>query len=408
MAKKTENSKSKPSTLALPSGFTAGGVAAGIKSGEKLDLGMILCKHAVVATGVFTTNRFRAAPVEASERRLLGVGRQIRGVIVNSGCANALTGEPGIEDAHAIANAAEREAGIPIGSLLMASTGVIGERPPVKKILKAIPGLVSGLSPDGLDRFSDSILTTDTGRKIASRKVDLPDGTTAEFVGIAKGAAMIGPNMATMLAFILTDAPIPGGKARHLLRAAVDVSFNRISVDGQTSTNDTVLLLGSKLLPRRHTQSAEMHEAILGGLRETCAELAMAIVRDGEGATKVLHVTVGGSNTEEQSRRLAKEIANSNLVKAAMHGCDPNWGRVVQALGQAGVPFLPSQVSVRMQGTLVLDKGLPVPFDRPGLAKALDAPDVTIEATVGGGKGRATMWTCDLSPEYVQLNMTYT
>lgn len=391
----------------IPTGFVAGGVASGIKGSGKLDLGAILCEGPAVAAGLFTTNRFAAAPVELCRKRLTGIGRQIRGIVVNSGNANAMTGPEGDADALAVVQAMEQSTGAAVGSFLAASTGVIGQRLPADRIVAAAPKLAAKLSPDGWDDFADSIMTTDTVRKMAWRTIEIGDEKST-ILGIAKGAAMIHPNMATMLAFVVTDAPLPAGKSRQMLRVVCEETFNSISVDGQTSTNDSIFILGSRLLPRKHYVPPELYEAFGAGLHGVCEDLAKAIVRDGEGATKTIEVVVRGSNTHEQSRRLAREIANSVLVKAAIHGGDPNWGRVVQALGQAGIPFRSSEVDIAIQGVPVLSRGEVAKFDRPGLAGKLATETVSIEVSVGTGKGFGRMWTCDLSPEYVKLNMEYT
>lgn len=390
-----------------PAGFIAGGISAGIKSSGKRDLGIILCERPTATAVTLTVNRFQAAPVQLCRKRLSGIGRQIRGVIVNSGNANALTGDPGYKDALAMAEAAEKAAGCPPGSFLVCSTGIIGHRLPLEKITSNAPRLVREAGPKGWADFAEAIMTTDLSRKMASRTITLPDGSTRSLLGICKGSGMINPYMATMLAFITTDFPLAAGKVRQFLRQAVDVSFNCVTVDGQMSTNDTVLLMSSEASPRKFSMGPEAEEIFLAALVDLSQDLAKQIVRDGEGATKFVTITVGGASAREKARRLAMEIANSNLVKTALHGSDPNWGRITQSLGQAGVPFRVEEVNLSIQGTPVLKGGLPVNFDRAKLVKAMKGPEIQIDAQVGSGAAAATVWTCDLTEEYIRINTAY-
>lgn len=397
----------KKENIVPPVGFVAGGISAGIKSNGKKDLGIILCERPTVTAATLTINRFQAAPVQLCRRRLSGIGRQIRGVIVNSGNANALTGEPGYKDAQAMAEAAERATGCPPGSFLVCSTGIIGHRLPLEKITDGAPKLVGKLSAKGWNDFAEAIMTTDLVSKMASRTIPMPDGSTCSIIGVCKGSGMIMPCMATMLAFIATDFPVAAGKVRQLLRQAVEVSFNSITVDGQMSTNDTVLLMSSNGLSRKQTIEAECEERFQAALVDLCQDLAQRIVRDGEGATKFVTITVSGATSREKARKLAMAIGNSNLVKTALHGGDPNWGRITQAMGQAGIPFSVNQTAIQIQGVPVLKGGLPAAFDRPKLVKAMKSKEILIEAQIGSGGSSATIWTCDLTEDYIKINTAY-
>jgi glutamate N-acetyltransferase/amino-acid N-acetyltransferase len=393
--------------LKPPSGFVAGGIAAGIKGGGKLDLGMILCERATTAAGLTTTNRFPAAPILLCRRRLAREPA-LRGIIVNSGNANAMTGEEGLADAKAMAEAAEAATGSPAGSFLVASTGIIGQRLPMRRILGATPGLAARLSVGGWTDFAEAIRTTDTRRKVAGSAVDLPGGGRGSILGIAKGVGMIEPNLATMLVFLLTDYPLRIQAARSLLRSAVEASFHNLTVDGQTSTNDVALLLSSGPVSEgRYAAPSHEQEGFGSALTEVCRDLARQIAADGEGATKLITVVVEGTATAERARRLAKEVAHSSLVRTAIAGENPNWGRIVQALGQSRVRFDPERLSIGMQGIELVREGRPLPADRVALGKAMRAKEITIAIRVGGGSGSACVWTCDLTEEYVRINAEY-
>lgn len=393
--------------LHIPKGFLAGGIRAGIKSSSKRDLGMIYSPHPAIAAAVFTTNRFQAAPVTVCRKRLTFPGRHIRGVIVNSGNANAMTRAEGIKDATAMAVAAERATGSPAGSFLVASTGIIGKRLPLQCIVEGVPKLAASLSEIGWDDFAEAIMTTDLRKKISCRSVTLSNGKRCSILGITKGSGMIQPNLATMLAFIVTDFPLSKGEARIRLHSAVDQSFNCLTVDGQTSTNDMVLLMGSQSGAGRPSHSLKDSKSFENALTEVCQDLARAIALDGEGATKLVTIRVQGAKYRKYARTLALEVANSALVKTAIHGENPNWGRIVQALGQTKVPFSPDHVAVKIQKTPTLIGGLPCKFDRDALSKKMKSAEILIEIKMGNGPGSAEVWTCDFSKDYIRINAEY-
>jgi glutamate N-acetyltransferase/amino-acid N-acetyltransferase len=395
----------KPGSYRLPNGFSLGGLWAGIKSTGAPDLAMIVCDQVAVATALTTTNRFPAAPIQLCRQRL-AQRPSIRGVIVNSGNANAMTGAEGLRDAREMATLAERAAGCPAGSFLVASTGIIGQHLPMNKISGAVPKLAQSLSNRDCLAFADAIQTTDTRRKVSCRTIPLGKMGEASILGIAKGVGMMEPNMATMLAFILTDFPLAPSKARRLLVEAAEESFHCLTVDGQTSTNDMALLISSS--GERHQRLPRgAEETFFAGLLEVCQDLCKQIATDGEGATKLVTVQVEGSNTRAQARRLAKEVANSMLVKTAIFGENPNWGRVLQALGKAGIPFSPERVSVQIQSIPVVTNGSPVDGSRAELRKAMKEKEISINIKVGGGKGRCRVWTCDLTDGYIRINAEY-
>ena len=382
----------------LPTGFSLGSATAGIKASGKPDLALIRCDRPARGVGMFTTNRLQAAPVKLCRDRLPADG--VRAVLVNSGNANACTGEVGDADAVALTERMAELLGVAGSAVLAASTGVIGRPLPTARILHALPKLVAscGSAEDDETAFAKAIHTTDTRTKLASRTVG-----GHRVWGVAKGAAMIGPNLATMLAFVLTDAPLAADRLRAILGPAVDRSFHCISVEGHTSTNDTVLLLASG------DPSATPPEGIDGAIAEVCADLARQVVEDGEGVTKVVRIDVTGCRDDADARRIAKTVADSALVKTAMFGNDPNWGRVCSAAGYAGVAFAESELSLTLNGVSLYEDGLPVPFDDPALAADMAGRrDLELHLALRSGEGSASFWTTDLSYEYVRLNAEYT
>ena len=404
------NEASKESgSKAGPLGFVAGGIAAGIKRSGAADLGMIVCERPAVVAGVTTRNLICGAPVTVTRERL-AASHFARGVIVNSGCSNVCTGPEGIADARRMAEIAEQAAGAGAGEFLVASTGVIGVPLPMKKIHDGTPKLAASLTADGWGRFAESILTTDLVAKIARRTLRVGREMQVEAVvlGVAKGSGMIEPNMATMLAFIATDYPVEGAAARGLMSEVTGRTFNCVTVDGDTSTSDMAILLASGLAAGRDELAEGDDAAFARALEEVCAELAIAIARDGEGAQHLVTIDVAGAADEAAARRIAKTIANSPLVKTAIFGRDPNWGRITAAAGRAGVPFDPQQVSLRLQGREIFREGRPMPHEKKELIEALGRPEVGIELTVGDGPGRARVWTCDFTYDYVKINAEYT
>ncbi len=386
-----------------PKGFVFNAVSAGIRDPGRLDLGLIFSDRPASGAGVFTTNLVRAAPVRLGQQRL--PSQSVRGVLVNSGCANACTGEEGLRDAERLLEATARALSIEEGTLLPASTGVIGERLPVEKMLKVVPELVSGLAPEKVEAFARAILTTDTFPKVIERRLCLRGGEI-RLLGIAKGAGMIAPHMATMLAFVLTDARLSVSTLQDLLKESVSYSFNRITVDGDMSTNDTVYALAngaSELRPE-----GKDFEEFVRVFREVCQELAYLIVKDGEGATKTVRIKVCGAEDEEKALIMARTVANSLLVKTAFFGEDPNWGRILAALGRSGVPFDPYEVDLFLEEVPIVKDGLSLGKEAEEQAhQVMQKSEFTLTISLKRGNAEAEILTCDLSYEYVKINAEY-
>ncbi len=392
----------------LPKGFTTGGVYSGVKEDtSKLDLSLLVSDRDCTAVGVYTQNLVKAAPVLLDRERT--PGDNLRAVIINSGVANACTGDRGMEDARAMASAtAEALDGCAAEQVLVMSTGVIGEHLPMEKILGGIPKVAADLADDAaaVERSARAIMTTDTVPKVRSRTVEI-GGREITVTGIAKGAAMIGPNMATMLATVVTDAPLATADAQPALAEAVDESFHCISVDGHTSTNDTVLLLANGAAGGEPLSGKELSH-FRATLVEVCEDLAVAIPADGEGADHLITVEVHGCATRTDAIRIGKTIADSPLVKTAVAGADPNWGRIVSAAGYAGVPFDPDEVALLINGILVYEKGAPVEFDEATVSDSIKSSKETLLLLLlGEGTAIARFWTTDLTTEYVRLNADY-
>jgi glutamate N-acetyltransferase/amino-acid N-acetyltransferase len=385
-------------------GFVAGAVAAGVKheGTTRLDVAVIAstAEHCHAA-GVFTTNQLIAAPCIVTRKHL--AKGHLRGIVVNSGNANACTGPQGERDAVAMAEAAGALLGVDPHLLAVASTGVIGVPMPMDRIGPAI-GRVA-LSESGWDDASRAIMTTDTRPKIAQRDVTLSGGTV-RIGGIAKGAGMIHPNMATLLVFVTTDALIDSTALRPMLRSAADESFNAISVDGDTSTNDTLLVLANGASGVR--VGTVDGPAFLDALTAVCVDLARAVVADGEGVTKVFEVRVIGAASEGDARIAARTVTTSNLVKTAIHGADPNWGRIIAAAGRSGAKVDIARASIRIGEVAVFEKGAPRAFDAAAVRALFEQPEIAIEVDLGTGTGIARAWGTDLSAEYVRINADYT
>ena len=386
-----------------PLGFTAGAAMAGVKTGvaERLDVGLIVSDRPCVAAGVFTTNQVIAAPCVITRTHLQRGA--LRAIAANSGIANACTGEQGDRDAVAMAHAAAEAVGCSPYEVGIASTGVIGWRLPVERIAKAFGAIE--LSRTGFDDFARAIMTTDTRPKLAHEAAFI-GGKTVRVRGIAKGSGMIHPNMATLLGFVLTDATVPPDELRGMVKRAADRSFNAISVDGDTSTNDTLLVLANGASGNAVTPEALSGvEALIG---RVCQTLAREIVADGEGATKVFAVHVTGAASDEDARLAARTITTSNLVKTAIHGADPNWGRILAAAGRSGARVEDRRASVRIGDVDVFRDGAPAPFDPAALRDIFGKPTIEIVVGLGLGTGEATAWGTDLSAEYVRINAEYT
>jgi len=390
----------------LPRGFQAAGVTCGIKASGNPDLGLFVSTRPAIAAGVFTRNRVAGAPVIVSRERVPSAS--IRGVVINSGNSNACTGERGITDARQMTALVAERIGAQEEDVLVCSTGVIGRFLPLEKIESGIRDAADrlGKDPQHLLQAARAIMTTDTVEKIVTRTCEI-EGITVTLTGICKGAAMIAPNMATMLGLIMTDALLPHDSVTDMLRTAVNLSFNNISVEGHTSTSDTVLLLanGAAGISCGSDHSLERFQSTLN---EVCTELAKKIIRDAEGAGHFVTVNVQGLPTETDARLIAKAVCESPLVKTAVTGNDPNWGRIVSAAGYAGVPFQEQDLSLTLNGVVIYEAGRPAPFDEAALSTSMKSGTVTIDLQFRLGKAQVTYWTCDLTAEYIRLNADYT
>ena len=383
-------------------GFTAGAAAAGVRDGtaRRLDVALIVSDRPCAAAGVFTTNQVIAAPCVVT-RRHIDKG-PIRAIVVNSGNANACTGELGERDAVAMAQATALKIGCDPHEVAVASTGVIGVPLPIERIASAVREIEPRQA--GWGDVARAIMTTDTRQKTIGVEVPLAGGVV-HLRGIAKGAGMIHPNMATLLAFVLTDARVGVDDLRRITARAADRSFNEISVDGDTSTNDTLLVLAngaSELEPR-----GDELRTFAGAVDFVCESLARQIVADGEGVTKVFEVRVKGAASDDDAKRAARTITTSNLVKTAIHGADPNWGRILAAAGRSGAKVDQRKVTVRIADVVVFASGAR-PFDVETVRRILAQKDMTIELDLGLGEGTARAWGTDLSAEYVRINADYT
>ncbi|GIV95897.1 MAG: arginine biosynthesis bifunctional protein ArgJ [Herpetosiphonaceae bacterium] len=390
-------------------GFKAAGISCGIKRTGAPDLALIVVERPCAAAALFTTNLVKAAPVLYDQAILARPGATIGAVVINSGNANACTGAEGEAAVRATAEAAAGLLGIAPEQVFVMSTGVIGVPLPVERLIAGLPQAVQQLQAEGWDQAARAMMTTDTRPKIAQIRVPLPSGVTIHLAGIAKGAGMIHPNMATLLSVVATDALIEPETLRQALRLAADRSFHCISVDGDTSTNDTLLALASGTAGNLLLSSltAPGGAAFLAGLTALCRDLALQVVRDGEGATRVATIVVRGAASDAEAHRAAMTVATSPLVKTALHGADPNWGRVLAALGRSGVTFDPQRVALDFGGIAVLRDGRPLLFDEVEAHRRLSGPDVLIEADLRMGEGSATVWTCDFSDGYVRINADY-
>lgn len=394
---------SEEAPIVVPKGFRASAVKAGIKPSGGLDLALLAAEVPCTAGGTFTTNRVCAAPVRWC--REIIPSESARAIVVNAGNANAATGAQGEANVRRTAELAAELVGCEPGQVLIASTGVIGHQLPMEKIESGLRAAAPALSNDAQSfrTAAEAILTTDTKIKVVSKSV-----AGATLLGMAKGAAMIGPRMATMLAFLTTDARIDKADLQAVLSEAVEESFNCLSVEGHTSTNDTVLLLASGLASTEPLKGEGL-AAFARELKDACQTLAQAMAADGEGSTHFITIDVEGCTDREEARTLARAVADSPLVKTAIHGADPNWGRIVSAAGYAGIPFRETELSLWINGTCVYERGTPTDFDAEALSRALRANrDVTLRLLFARGSASIRFWTCDLTAEYVRLNADYT
>ena len=392
--------------ITAPLGFRAAGMHCGIKKPGLLDLALVVSEVSGPIAGVFTTNQVVAAPVTLDRQHLRhGLGRAI---LINSGNANACTGRQGMAAARKTAALVARSVGSPIHEVFIGSTGVIGRALPVARIVKALPALFDQLSSRGGAQAARAILTTDLKPKSVVRRTRI-NGRTVTVGGMAKGSGMIHPDMATMLGYLTTDASITRTALQRALTQAVDASFNCISVDGDTSTNDTVLCLANGMAGNRQIrESTPAFRRFVTLLTEACHPLALAVCRDGEGVTKVVKIDVTGAGSLVQARAVARTIGTSNLVKTALFGEDANWGRVMAALGRAGVPVDPTKVSLSFGGVAMVRRGVGLgPAAERRIAKVFQRKEFTMSVGLGPGTHRAYLYTTDLSYDYVRINASY-
>lgn len=390
--------------MTLPLGYRYAASYAKIRKVAKDDLALIVSDAPATAAAVFTANQVAAAPVVLARQHLAATKGKLRAFLINAGNANCAT-RTGMEVAQQTVAAAAAALGIPANQVLPASTGVIGVELKASLITKALPKLAKQLSPGAFQKVAEAIMTTDLVPKTATAELSLKGGTVC-IAGMTKGSGMIMPNMATTLGFLMTDAALPAPVLKKMLTAATEESYHRLSVDGDTSTNDTVAIManGASGITLKPADYPLFQQA----LTKVMQDLAAKIARDGEGATKLVTIHVSGARTHGEAARIARSIANSPLVKTAIAGSDPNWGRIICAAGYAGVKFDPAQVDIAMQGLLVCQGGLAAPFREKELKKRLDEKDVHIEFAFRGKRpGRAKFWTCDLTEGYIRINASY-
>jgi glutamate N-acetyltransferase/amino-acid N-acetyltransferase len=394
--------------LATPLGFRAAAVAAGIKkTRDALDLALIFSDSPeTTAAGVFTTNRVAAAPVVLSRQNLVKSRGRCRAIVVNSGNANACTGREGMHTAEETARATAELLGIEPWQVLVASTGVIGVALNADLILPQLPHLKERLSQENAKAVAHAILTTDTVPKTCVVRSEAR-GKTVHIAGIAKGAGMIHPRMATLLSFLTTDASMGERMLHNLLIAAADESFNRLTVDGDTSTNDTVVALASGLSETSVIPGNDSRAWFAEGLTLVCQTLARMIARDGEGASKLVTVEVVGARTPLDADRVARAIANSPLVKTALAGADPNWGRILCAAGYSGAKFDPDKVDVSVNNLVLCRKGVDAGFDEAAAHRELDRKEILLHVDLHAGMATARVWTCDFTRDYIDINASY-
>lgn len=391
--------------IVIVPGFHGAGISAGIKTGHVPDLALVYSVQPAVVAGVFTRNSFRAAPVLISQQC---VARGIaQAIITNSGNANACTGDQGRRDAVAMAHTVAQKLGIAGELVLVASTGVIGHPLPMDKIVNSLDTLVAHLSPEGLEGAARAIMTTDKWPKIASRRMEI-GGKEVTIWGMAKGAGMIQPQMATMLAYLMTDLRIDRATLDRAFRYAVDRTFNAISVDGCMSTNDMVVIMANGLAgnrpPRPQSRDYRCLVETLLGLME---ELAKAIVRDGEGATKVVEVVIEEATSRSEAKKLAYAVANANLVKAAFFGQDPNWGRIISAVGSLCLPLDETKVRLYLADECIFSEGVGLPRNEASLREIMRDPEIRVTVKMGRGDKSWRLWTSDLTFDYVKINSHY-
>ena len=398
--------------MKIPRGFEFGGLACGIKASKKKDLALICTQQPAVAAGVYTQNLVCAASIDWN--RNITPSDQFRAVIVNSGNANACTGEQGAKDNQMMATLVAQSLSsdtlqVQPESIAVLSTGVIGHKLPMQIITPGVAALVAstGESEASFIDAAEAIMTTDKGRKIFGQEVSIA-GESIAVVGMAKGAGMIGPNMATMLGIVCTDAKVTSEQAAQIIKVAADRSFNRISVEGHTSTNDALILICSGQAGKPIESEADL-AALQQAIDEVCLATAKLIPSDGEGATHLIEIQVEGANSNDDAEKIARAIANSNLAKTAVTGADPNWGRIVSAAGYAGVPMDLGKTRLSLNGFTIFDNGEPLDFDAKQVSHSMkDSFETKVVLVVGAGSGQALHWTSDLTVDYVRFNSEYT
>lgn len=394
-------------SLVTPKGFSAAGIHTGVKR-YRLDLGVIYCEVPASSAAVYTLNKVQAAPIKITKDSIAQEGK-LQAVIVNSGNANACTGKRGIEDAYTMRKETAEIFEIPEHYVAVSSTGVIGEFLQIDKIVNGIKKIkaLTQVKFDAAERFNEAILTTDTINKRACFQTTI-DGKTITFGGAAKGSGMIHPNMATMLAFLTTDANIEPVWLQKALNQVIDVTFNRITVDGDTSTNDTVVVMASGLANNSTlTDTHPEWDRFITALKTTCEHLAKKIARDGEGATKLIEVQVKGAMNDEDAGKVAKSIVGSDLVKSAIYGTDANWGRIICATGYSGANINPDTIDISIGEIQTLKDGMPIPFSEEDATQYLATENIMIYVDLHVGDGFGKAWGCDLTYDYVRINAGY-
>ena len=393
-------------TVTTPAGFQAGAAFAGIKTyaQDKLDMGLLYATSSCTCAAVFTTNRIQSPSVVLTRERVQRGA--VRAAVVNSGIANVLVGKQGYKDAVEMGDLAAKSLGLPPEEVAVLSTGIIGVEQPMALIRAAVPKIE--LAESGGNAFARAIMTTDTHPKELAVAYE-HGGRTVTIGGVVKGSGMIHPNMATMLAFLGTDAPVETAFLQKAVKESADYSFNMITIDGDTSTNDTVLLLangaaGGAVIDEGSEEAALFQAA----LTQLCVSLAKEVVRDGEGASKLFEVTIQGALNDEEARIAARTVAGSSLVKTAVYGSDPNWGRIIAALGRSGATVEEDKLALYVSDVCIMEDGLPVPFFKDSVVLLMKSPEVSFRIHLNLGQGAATAWGCDLSEGYVTINSAYT
>ena len=393
-------------TVTTPQGFQAGATFAGLKTyaEDKLDLGIIFSEAPCTAAGVFTTNSIRSPSVTVCQENL--AKGPVRGLIVNAGIANACVGDQGYKDAQQASLLASGHLGVRPEEMLVCSTGVIGVELPMSLIAAGIEKIQ--LSGDGGHDLARAMMTTDTRPKEIAVSFEI-DGKQAHIGGVTKGSGMIHPNMATMLAFVTTDAAVEQGFLKSTLSDVADISFNMTTIDGDSSTNDSFIVMANGMVGNQPiTEGSSAAETFKQALKEVCIHLAREMARDGEGATRLIVVEVEGARDTADARKAARTVASSNLVKAAVYGADPNWGRLMMALGRSGAEVDEAKVDLFINGVCIMQEGRPIPFHRDAVVALMRSPEVTFGLHLNLGEGRATAWGCDLTEQYVIINSAYT